>query len=315
MTTFSAFTRRGWIFPLLILGLQTAHAVPNSHPAEDPRFLTLPGGLDLRTITVKGSRLSVTKGAGRAFTAANQASYEQLKRLSKTVPKYPLQWVLMDLDSHQVLDQSLTPDMKMFGASSSKIFVGGALLDFQDGVLTKAQAQTFGEMIAVSSNAAWTSLQKQLGGGDANKGRERVHAFTQRLGYLNTRGFQGYWGKIHGNELTAADSAEYLYDTYQANYPGAETLWKYMYTCRTGDAKGDKYIPSDVYVGGKTGTYSGPSEDPETGRDVTVKARNHILTFNIDGRQYGLAVLGNNGSDESVALMAGGLLREYTRYR
>ena len=36
---------------------------------------------------------------------------------------------------------------------------------------------------------------------------------------------------------------------------------------------------------------------------------------NIDGKQYGLAVLANNGSDESVALMTGGLLREFTRYR
>jgi hypothetical protein len=37
-----------------------------------------------------------------------------------------------------------------------------------------------------------------------------------------------------------------------------------------------------------------------------------LLVFNIDGRQYALAVLANSGSDESAALMAGGLIREYT---
>lgn len=84
-----------------------------------------------------------------------------------------------------------------------------------------------------------------------------------------------------------------------------------MYTSRTGGLRGKKYIPKSIYVGGKTGTYAGPTENPETGTSYNVNMRNHVMVFNINGTQYGLAIFANNGSDESVALLAGGLIREY----
>ena len=84
-----------------------------------------------------------------------------------------------------------------------------------------------------------------------------------------------------------------------------------MHTCRTGATRGRKYIPKEIFVGGKTGTYDGPTENPETGKNYNVKVRNHLLVFNVQGKQFGLAILANTGSDESAALMAGGLIREY----
>lgn len=87
-----------------------------------------------------------------------------------------------------------------------------------------------------------------------------------------------------------------------------------MHACRTGASRGRKYMPSSLYVGGKTGTYDGSTENPETGKNYNVAIRNHVLIFNVLGRQYGLVVLANTGSDESAALLAGGLLREYTGF-
>jgi hypothetical protein len=168
------------------------------------------------------------------------------------------------------------------------------------------------DMLVVSSNSAWTELQKEIGNGSSNRGREFIHNFTQEMGYPLTRGFQGYWGDLHGNELVPDESVEMLYDTYHNNYTGAETLWKIMYTCRTGSSKGLKYIPQNIFVGGKTGTYSGPTENPENGQRYNVQVRNHLLIFNVAGVQYGLAIFANDGKDESVALLAGGLIREYT---
>jgi hypothetical protein len=288
----------------------------------DSDFTRLPNGKYLKEIYVSGSSLTLTRGTGYNFTASNKAAYEKLKSESMANPNHKVQWVLRDLDNNRVIAQSANPDRKIFGASSSKIFVGGTLLDKQNGTFNSSQQQLLADMLVVSSNEAWRELQRQVGGGDDNKGRAGVYAFTQRMGYDLTRGFQGYWGKIHGNELTAMETTEYLHDIYKGNFPGAETLWKIMHTCRTGVNRGLRYMPSSLYVGGKTGTYDGGTENPETGStlnpdgsEFTVYIRNHVLVFNVQGRQYGLAILANSGTDDSAALLAGGLLREYTGYQ
>jgi hypothetical protein len=299
-----------------------AQAIMPSNPSSDPNFALLPNGKYLNQISVSGSPLKLTKGVGVSFSESINAKYQKLKNESMNNPKHKVQWVLRDLDNNRVIAQSAGPDRKIFGASSSKIFVGGALLDKQDGILGATQLQLMADMLVVSSNDAWRNLQNQIGNGDSNKGREGVHNFTQGLGYELTRGYQGYWGNTHGNELTAMETTEFLHDIYKGNFPGAETLWKLMYTCRTGVNRGLKYMPSTIFVGGKTGTYDGPTENPETGSThnpdgsaYTVNIRNHILIFNVLGRQYGLAILADTGSDESAALLAGGLLREYTGYQ
>lgn len=317
----TAFVRRLASCVLFVVPHLGIAAMP-SHPAGDRDFHLLPDGTDLRNLRVSGVRLSLTRGAGGAFTVSARTAYEKLKSESMSRPGHPVQWTFMDLDSRRVIAESLESNRKIFGASSSKVFVAGAMLARQQGLLRSAQKQLMADMLVVSSNSAWTNLQSQIGGGDANKGRERIHAFTQGLGYQRTRGFQGYWGTMHGNELTAAESAQYLSDIYWGVFEGAETLWKLMHACRTGVSRGLKYIPASIYVGGKTGTYDGPTENPETGRTTNpdgsayrVAVRNHLLVFNVGGREYGLAVLADTGSDESAALLAGGLLREYTGYQ
>lgn len=287
-----------------------------THPGNDPNFLDLPNGKNLRSVKVRGSSLFLSKGSGQSFSSGLRERFETLRRDSKEDPEHPVQWVLMDLDQHQVVEQSASPNRKQFGASVSKIYVAGALLDHFAGAISSSQLQLLADMLVVSSNTAWTDLQRQIGGGDSNLGRERIHQFTQRMGYLRTRGFQGYWGDLHGNELTPMELAEFLYDSYQGRYPGAEVVWKVMHTSRTGGSRAKKYLPSSLYVGGKTGTYDGPTVDPETGlekgadgKPYRVKVRHQVIVFQANGREYGLAILANTGSDESAALLAGGLFR------
>jgi hypothetical protein len=315
-------TRNGLGLIAIFFFSVTAQAIMPSNPSSDPNFSLLPNGKYLNQISVSGQALKLTKGVGVSFSTSKNASYQKLKSDSMSYPRHKVQWVLRDLDNNRVIAQSASPDRKIFGASSSKIFVGGALLDKQDGLLNASQLQLMANMLVVSSNDAWRTLQTQIGNGDTNRGREGVHNFTQGLGYELTRGYQGYWGNTHGNELTAMETTEFLHDIYKGNFPGAETLWKLMYTCRTGVNRGLKYMPSSLFVGGKTGTYDGETENPETGSTqnpdgsaYTVNIRNHILIFNVQGRQYGLAILADTGSDESAALLAGGLLREYTGYQ
>jgi hypothetical protein len=284
-----------------------------TNPVSDGDFMRLPSGKSLRDISVSGARLSLSTGTGQSFSEAKRTAYEKLKRETQDQEAHKVQWVFMDLDAHRVIEQSRSADRKMFGASVAKVFVAGTLLDRQNGELNSSQLQLMSNMLVVSSNEAWTNLQAQIGDGSSDKGRERIQDFTQRMGYLRTHGFQGYWGKIHGNELTAAELAEYLHDTYKGNYPGAEVFWKLMHTCRTGATRARKYLPKDLYVGGKTGTYAGSTVDAETGAPTTVNVANHVIVFNADGHEYALTVLANSGSDESAALLAGGLYREYIR--
>lgn len=282
-------------------------------PESDPDFIRLSNGTKLSSLKVNGVALKLIAGTGQTLSASKYQEYLKLRNASETQPQHLVQWSFADLETGEILARSASAHKKYFGASSSKIFVGATLLDKHNGAISSSQLQQMADMIVVSSNTAWTSMQRDIGGGDANKGRERIHQFTQRMGYTLTRGFQGYWGSIHGNELVPDETAEMLFDTYHNQYPGAETLWKMMYTCRTGANRGLKYIPKNIYVGGKTGTYSGPTENPETGKTHNVNMKNHVLTFNINGTQYGLVIFANNGSDESVALLAGGLVQDLLR--
>lgn len=290
-----------------------ASAVMPSSPETDPKFGLLPNGKTLSSVKVNGVSLSLAKGTGTTFGPSQRASYKRLKNETQVNPNSKIQWTLMDLDSGRVVDQSASPGKRIFGASSSKIFVAGALLDKQVGQISASQLNLMASMIVVSSNTAWTNLQTQLGDGNSNKGRERNYQFTQRMGYKKTLGFQGWWGSLHGNELTAIETAQFLHDTYKGLYPGAEYLWKLMYTCRTGASRGRKYLPKSVFVGGKTGTYDGSTYDTDLKKNVSVRVRNHVLVFNSKGTQYGLSILADSGSDETAALLAGGLFEEYVK--
>jgi hypothetical protein len=170
-------------------------------------------------------------------------------------------------------------------------------------------------MIVVSSNTAWIELQKQVGDGKTgDSGRKAVGLFTKKMGYKNIRGFQGwYQERVHGNELNVLALSQFLFDTYHNRYPGAEILWKLMYACKTGTNKGNYYMPKDITIGGKTGTYHGPNTSPRTVKWETIKARNHVMIFNMGGRQYGLCILSNRGNDRDLAILAGGLVREYVK--
>lgn len=292
-----------------------ANAALPSNPQSDPRFVILPNGKDLRTLSSSGRSLSLIRGDGKEFTASLQAKYLALKNETLTKSNHPVTWVLMDLDSRQVIAQSKDANRKQFGASVNKIFIGAALLDKQRGSLSSSQLKLMGQMIADSNNDARDSIHLAVGGGSNTRARQEIHKFTQRMGYARTRAFRGYMGSLHGNELTALETANFLFDTYQGRYPGAEYLWKILYTCRTGAGRARTYLPSDMYVGGKTGSYAGSTVDPETGRSTKVDVVHHTIVFNRGGRQYGLAIFANTGKTESTALLAGGLFREYINRR
>ncbi len=280
----------------------------------DEVFFTLENNINLRALGGKqaGNLLTRVKGKGNRFGAQQRTRYCEIKQNPEQV-----QWVLNDLETGEIISRSANADKLYFGASVSKLFVAAALLNKQGGTVNEAQFNKLVRMIVVSDNRAWKELQRQAGDDGSNdSGREAVDEFVQGMGYADIKGFQGWMRKkdgtrIHGNELNALQLSNFLYDTYQRNYDGAELLWKIMHATRTGRSKIDKYTPSDVYIGGKTGSYHGANASPETILHTSIKARNHAAVLQIGEKYYGLSILANTGSDEDVAILGGGLIREY----
>lgn len=359
------------VFTLLLLS-SCANA-PNSRtiasedsrftaPETDPDFTKFPNGK-----TFADFKATLSGGLGEAWTDVQQAQYEKLKQM----PVDKVQWALMDLDNNKMLSESKPSNTRIFGASTSKVFVVSALLDKQKGEvlsyppLLKEIKDKKGNLVRTetisdddidhlariymhSNNDSWVLLQQRLGKDgngelNADRGRAGVIEFTERMGYHNVRGWQGdllvpspsmamakqrsqisvrknmgvdeYY--IHGNELTAADTVKYLYDTYRGRYAGAEYAWKMLYTCQTGEKKGNKYIPKNIFVGGKTGTFpNGRAAMSEVnGVKKKVAVRNHALVFHYNGIQYGLVVLTDLGNSEPAAVLTGGLIREFVGVR
>lgn len=291
----------------------SGHCIENN-PVSEEEFFTLKNGLNLREFggTEVRNLLTRQRGQGAAFGKTEQKIYQRLKK-----DEQQIQWTLSDLQTGEVLSRSKNAGEVFFGASASKIFVAATLLNKQHGKLRKDQLQLMVRMIVRSNNHAWKELQRQAGtDGTDDSGREAVDSFAREMGYDNLRCFQGWLKtkdgtKVHGNELNCSDVDKFLYDTYHEKYEGAETLWKIMHATRTGKKKINKYTPQNIYIAGKTGTYHGPNESPETIRLKTLKARNHVVMLNVNGRYYGLSIFCNTGRDEDVAILGGGLMREF----
>ena len=315
MALFSARSIRSSLAALALMAVPGGSLWADHGAHLDGTYFTLDNGTDLREIADKETRglLKRVRGEGEAFGASQRARYCKLKR-----GKAPIQWAVNNLDTGQVLARSRNAEQLYFGASVSKLFVAAALLDKQEGRLSRKQLRQLTFMIVVSDNVTWLDLQRQVGGDGTNDtGRSAVQAFVRRMGYPTIKGFQGWNGRRngvggeHGNELNALELAQFLFDTRHRNYRGADVLWKIMQATKTGDRKIDKYTPADIYLGGKTGTYSGPNEAPETVHHPTIKARNHAAVLMIGEGHYGISILSNTGDNEDVAVLGGGLMREY----
>ncbi len=301
-----------WVTFFLVLMFQFQPLFAgNPTPAAD-NFFILDNGKDLRKLADPdaGQLLTPVRGEGNKFGAEEVQKYCKLKNSSQ------VQWTVNDLQTGEIISQSPNAREAFFGASSSKIFVAAALLNKQCGKLDKKQLDLMIKMIVKSDNAAWRELQREAGEGSDDSGRQCVNEFVQQIGCTNTRGFQGWLcmedgTKIHGNELNTMALSRFLYSTFHRNYPGAEILWKIMHATKTGRQKINKYTPREIYIGGKTGTYDGPNESPETIHFKNIRARNHVAILKIDDKYYGISILTNTGSSWDVAVLGGGLMREF----
>ena len=272
--------------------------------------LILADGTHLKKIHIRGKTVALQRGKGMPFTKVKNDLFKKFLVRGNQDPKFRMQWAMLNLTENKIVAASKSSQSKRFyGASVTKIYVAGALLTKRNGQITPIDTLMLTKLIAVSSNTAWARMQLELGAGDETKGKKYVQNFTEDLGLQNTTSFRGWLNKVHGNETTAMDLVKFIEAVFRDDFPGSQDLWTIMWSCRTGGRKGLKYLPKNLIVGGKTGTYHGPTIEPMSAKPYIANVHHHLLIFKSRNIAYALAILSDKGKADDIAIMAGGLFR------
>ena len=246
----------------------------------DDDFFVLPDGTNLKDFDSEGLLVRRT-GNDHTFTSTAQRQYEGLKNSAQ------MHWIVRDLnDEAPYIARSGNAHDNVYGASVVKALVVGALLWSKEGRL---DGSTWGKAIRLigrSDNSVWTPLE-QLAGGNAG-----MAAFVKAMGYEKTIAH-----RRSGNQLNAQELSDFLHDVHHRRFAGADGLYKLMSGCKTGSTRARKYVPASVVMGGKTGSWRNWFHD--------------MRFLEVGQSRYAIVVLSTGGSSEKVALMFGGLVREY----
>ncbi|MBT5342317.1 hypothetical protein HOL59_01915 [Candidatus Woesearchaeota archaeon] len=266
------------IISLILLVLFSLTVSAAKYDPSNPNFFSISStGNNLKDFDSE-NLLIAKQGLGKTFGASEQQKYISLKTNNE------IHWAVIDLETGKLFAQGATANKVVYGASITKPFIAAALLEKDQNLDSFTWSSIF-SLIVESKNPDWTPLEKQAGGA------KEVEKFVQKMGYSKTEGSR------HGNKVNALELSQFLYDSYQNHYDGGEALFKIMSACATAAKKGQKYLPKNVYVGGKTGTHE--------------QYYHMMATINYNNHYYGIVVLGETKSHEDIAVMVGGLFKEY----
>jgi len=199
-------------------------------------------------------------------------------------------WAVMDLNTDLVVGCSPNADTPIYGASLPKAFAVAALLYHRDGALDDQEWPKVISTVGRSCNKYWDDIEGWAGGAAG------MDAFTNHLGYEGIDVVhEGDWN----TQIDALTMARFFSDMHHRRFTGADAMWKLMSTCRTGYTRAQRFIPNNVLLGGKTGSWD---------------LANHDVRYIEDGgRLFAISVLTNLRYSENVAVLHGGLFYEYVR--
>lgn len=244
-------------------------------------FFRLRDGTDLRRFD-QGGLLKINYGRDKAFTPELEREYRKLRSDPQVA------FSIRDLDSGRVVAESANAGQSFYGASVSKPVVAAALLDARGGRLSPQEWNDVYKLIAVSDGATWGLTQKRAGGA------HQVSAFTSRMGYsMNAEHAVG--------NINARDMTKFLQDVAQERFPGAEAISKIMAGSINGQDMSHKYLPTHVRIADKAGIWGANRHD--------------AAILQIGNKRYGVTVMSSKNSEEAVAIMFGGLARQYLGVR
>jgi hypothetical protein len=276
---------------------------------------------NLSDFTVNNKVLSISKGKGEVFNDGHKKRYINLRKKGKANSYFPFQWKLVNLTTGEILDQSKSIDKVFYGASSTKIMVGAAFLQNQQAPFSSPYFQDLLDMIVVSSNTAWKTIQKAIGHGDMEKGRLFIHNFTQNLGLSRTRGYWGYsstMNGLHGNEINVDEFMKFMGMLYRGEFKGSELIFKIMLTGQKGYDMAKRLLPPDVMIANKGGRCDCRTLNPDTesgtypdGSPFRVYVRHQSLFLRYQNIDYAMVILSDLGEEIDLSVMAAGLFYDF----
>lgn len=307
---------------VIILGLKfICTAAIAQYDPSNPDFYNYGEGsyLDLKSKAEYDSRPVQNKiqvGSGKKFTAGMEALY---RKIIKQNPQN-MQWQLRNLSKNKILHSSNQPEKMFYGASITKIMVAGAFLNSAD-TISQEERQVLSSVITRSQNDGWSTLQKKLGDGQEDVGKARVQTFLNSLGITKSLGFRNWLDGVHGNEVTVKDMGAFIQATFDGKYRNSQDIIKLMHLAGTGQNRAKNFIPADVPVGGKTGTYTGKKGTWVEGRKYPkYPARHHQVIFQWGGEFYALTILSvqfprqNDPGLLEFQALAGGLYNDILKF-
>lgn len=199
-------------------------------------------------------------------------------------------WAVYDITNNKLLASSQNAKTNLYGASVPKVCVSAAAFAKNNGVLpSNEDYQKVIKLLVLSDNNVWNDVQTLAGGS------ESVNNWSKKMGYTMKPARNG------GNNCNAIDMCRFWNDVCRNNFKGAENIFKITSSCRTDSSRGRKCMPSNVYMGGKTGTYNNSNHDT-----CWIKNGDKFYSITV------LTELGNAGS-EVIAQTFRGLYNEYIK--
>ena len=146
-------------------------------------------------------------------------------------------------------------NQRMWAASVVKLYVMGAVMEALENGTLKNSSEIQNElynMITVSSNDAWISLAKRLGGGNYSAGMSVVNDWARRNGYPDSGRLAGY---AHYNTTSAEDAGHFLERILAGTNVSASSSAQMLslLKAQTRTWKIPAGVPSGVVTANKTG--------------------------------------------------------------
>lgn len=272
----------GGVALVLAIGVFAKKTVQALGWSRSPDFFTDLRGKNLAAIGASaGVSMARNTGANGAFDPAKYAA-------AKVNPK--VYWAVYDVNAGRLLAASPNAAVNLYGASVPKVCVAAAALARQGGALPSDA--DYGKMIrllVLSDNTVWDAVGA-LAGGDAG-----VNQWAASMGYAMKPARRG------GNQSNAIDMCRFWADVCRGRFPGADTIFRITNSCQTGRSRSLRCMPSDVLMGGKTGTYAAGNHDT-----CWVQRGDRFFAITV------LTELGGAGG-EAIAHTFRGLYEEYCR--
>jgi hypothetical protein len=226
-------------------------------------------------------------GFGKSFGDSQMSQYQTYKTNSKVY------WAVYDIDNGKFLGKSSNSDQLVYAASVSKAVTGACALQMNGGTLpSQVDLDKLKLFLVNSNNDVWRHITQLAGGGD------KINEWSKQMGWMMLPG--NYLSKriSNKNSISASGMCLFWKDVLLNKFSGSAIIKKLSGSCRTSSTRSRVYIPKDCQIGGKTGLYEQYMHDS-------------AWMITSSNRRFSITVLTELATASIVAVMFGGLFKEY----